>query len=149
MQPLHMQWREADRSDAWHVRLGPERSARAWRTRDLVDAGAPPALGSDWPVAQHDPRLGMAWARLRRPPGERDAPAFEPEQALTALETLEGYTVRAAGVVGDQARAGRIAPGFHADLTGFAEDPVACPADDLVDLPVWLTMVEGLVVHRG
>ena len=83
------------------------------------------------------------------PAGDRDAPAFEPEQALTALETLEGYTARAAAVVGDGARAGRIAPGLHADLTGFAEDPVLCPADDLVDLPVRLTMVEGRVVHSA
>jgi predicted amidohydrolase YtcJ len=149
MQPLHMQWRRPDRSDPWHVRLGAERSARAWRTRDLVDSGAHVVLGSDWPVAQYDPRLGMAWARLRRPPGDRDAPAFEPEQALTAPETLEGYTARAAAVVGDGARAGRIAPGLHADLTGFAEDPVLCPADDLVDLPVRLTMVEGRVVHSA
>ena len=149
MQPLHMQWRRADRSDAWHVRLGPERAARAWRTRDLLEAGVPLALGSDWPVAPYDPRLGMAWARLRRAPGDRDAPAFEPEQALTGLEALEGYTVRAAAVVGDEARGGRIAPGLRADLTGFAEDPLSCPADDLVDLPVRLTMVDGRVVYTA
>ena len=36
------------------------------------ESGALVALGSDWPVARFDPRLGLAAARLRRPPGERD-----------------------------------------------------------------------------
>src|SRR5579875_2809090 len=31
LQPLHMQWRRADHSDSWALRLGPERCARAWR----------------------------------------------------------------------------------------------------------------------
>ena len=36
-----------------------------------------------------------------------------------------------------------------ADLTAFAEDPVDCDADDLPDLPVLLTVVDGQVVHRA
>lgn len=148
MQPLHMQWRAGDGSDSWATRLGPERAGRAFRTRDVLDAGARLALGSDWPVAQEDPRLGMAWARLRRTPGQRDAPVFEPDQALDGLEALRGYTDWAAATVGEQARQGRIAPGFVADLSGFADDPVRTPADELPELPIRLTVVDGEVVHR-
>jgi predicted amidohydrolase YtcJ len=148
MQPLHMQWRRADGSDSWAARLGPERAARAWRTRDLLRSGALVPLGSDWPVAQYDPRIGLAWARLRRAPGDPDAPVFEPHQCLTGAEALGGYTVAAARVAGEEGVAGRIAPGFRADLTGFAADPVDCPADNLLDLPVALTVVAGGVVHR-
>ena len=44
-------------------------------------SGALLALGSDWPVAHFDPRAGMAWARLRRPPGDRDrAPVGPPRR---------------------------------------------------------------------
>ena len=78
MQPLHMQWRRGDHEDSWAARLGPERAARAWRTRDILDSGALLPLGSDWPVAQYDPRIGMAWARLRRTPGRPDAPSGRP-----------------------------------------------------------------------
>ncbi len=149
MQPLHMQWREADGSDSWARRLGVERAARAFRTRDLLDAGVPLALGSDWPVAQGDPRIGMAWARLRRTPGEPAAPVFEPDQALTALEALEGYTTWNAATVGEAERLGRIAPGFAGDLTAFAADPVEVDADELPALPVALTVVGGQIVHRA
>jgi hypothetical protein len=44
---------------------------------------------------------------------------------------------------------GRIAPGYRGDLTAFAEDPVECPADELLELPVVLTVVDGGVVARG
>ena len=77
-------------------------------------------LGSDWPVAQYDPRIGLAWARLRRTPGDPAAPVFEPEQALTGFEAPAGYTTGSARVAGETAVAGRIAPGYRADLTGFA-----------------------------
>lgn len=147
MQPLYMQWRRADGSDPWSTRLGPERVAQGYRTRDLLDAGAQLALGSDWPVAPVDPRVGMAWARLRRPPGRPDATVLEPEQRLTALEALEGYTSWAARAVGDP-RGGRIAPGCAGDLTVLAHDPVELPADELPDLPVRMTVVDGEIAYR-
>jgi predicted amidohydrolase YtcJ len=149
MQPLHMQWRQADGSDEWTRRLGPERSARAWRTRDVVDSGAIVALGSDWPIAHFDPREGMAWARLRRRPGDPDAPVFEPDQVLSGRAALAGYTTGAALATGDEADSGRIAPGARADVTGFAEDPIAVSGDALLDLPVALTVVDGRVVHQA
>jgi predicted amidohydrolase YtcJ len=148
MQPLHMQWRHRDGSDEWAQRLGPERAARAWRAQDVLASGAILALGSDWPVAHFDPREGMAWARLRRLPGDPGAPVFEPEQVLNRHAALAGYTTGAALATGDEAHTGRIAVGMRADVTGFAEDPTAVGADELAELPVTLTVVGGRVVHR-
>lgn len=149
VQPLHMQWRLPDSSDVWSRRLGPERAGRVARVRDMLQAGVTLALGSDWPVAGRDPRLGMAWARLRRPPGERDAPVFEPAQALSAHEALAGYTVGAAAAVGEEHLAGRLAPGLRADLTAFAADPLLTSGDDLVELPVAMTAVAGEITYRA
>ena len=142
MQPLHMQWRKADGSDSWSSRLGAERSKRAWRIRDVIDSGAPVALGSDWPVAQCDARIGMAWARLRRIPGQTDAPVFEPSQRLTALEALKGFSVWAAVAQGDHDQ-GTIRPGNKADLAIWADDPLLVSADDLIELPIESTWVDG------
>ena len=137
MQPVHLAAVKPDGN--WSERLGPERAARAFRMRDLLDAGAVLALGSDWPVANADPRLGLAAAR------ERDV---LPEQALTAHEALAGYTLAPAHAVGEEGVAGRIRVGMRADLTGLAADPVDAPASDLPDNPVWLTVVAGRVVHQ-
>jgi predicted amidohydrolase YtcJ len=143
MQPLHMQWRKADGSDDWSHRLGPERAARAWRVRDYWEAGAALALGSDWPIAQNDARIGLAWSMLRRRPGDPDAPVFEPDQVLTPYQALHGYTVGAALAQGD-ADLGRIAPGYRADYAVWAENPLHVSPDDLPDLPVQGTVVGGV-----
>ena len=148
MQAQHMAWLEPDRSDNWSRRLGAERCDRAFPIRSLRESGAAIALGSDWPVARFDPREGLAAARLRRPPGERDRAPYD-DQAIDGLAALEGYTTGAAFVGGDEGRLGRVRPGFCADLTVFAEDPVECDADDLVELPVVLTVVDGEIVFRA
>ena len=147
-QVSHLQWMTPDMSDPWSRSLGPERAGRGFRTAELRRSGAVLALGSDWPVAGFDPRECMAWARLRRRPGNRDAGGYGEHQRLSALEALEGYTTQAALAVNDTAVAGRIMPGYRGDLTAFAADPVDCDADDLVDLPVLLTVVDGRAVHR-
>ncbi len=147
MQPLHMQWRKPDGTDSWSSRLGAERSKLAWRIRDVIDSGAPVALGSDWPVAQYDARIGMAWARLRRIPGQRDAPVFEPSQRLTAIEALKGFSAWAARAQGDHDQ-GTIRPGNKADLVIWADDPLRVSADDIRDLPIESTWVDGETTFR-
>jgi predicted amidohydrolase YtcJ len=148
-QAIHLQWMQPDMSDPWSTSLGRDRAGRGFRIGEIRRSGAVLALGSDWPVAGYDPREGMAWARLRRRPGDRGADSYLPDQRLSALEALEGYTTHAARAVNDQDVAGVIAPGYRGDLTAFAEDPVECDADDLPQLPVRLTVVDGRVVHRG
>ena len=73
----------------------------------------------------------------------------QPQQGLTPLMALQGYTTHAAWAAGEAGRSGRITPGMRADLTAFAVDPLRAPADELADAPVVLTTVDGEVVHRG
>ncbi|MFD7133862.1 amidohydrolase [Streptomyces sp. NPDC059894] len=141
MQPPHTAYTRPDGSDEWSRRLGAARAAHAWRLRDLRDAGATLALGSDWPIAHHDVRAVLATARSPRGAASR-------RPGLTGLEALEGCTTHAARAAGESDVAGRIAPGFRADLTAFALDPVEAPADELAEAPVRLTVTGGHVVHR-
>jgi len=145
MQPSHSHFTRADHTDNWSTRLGGERADRAWRCRDLRDAGVPVVLGSDWPIAPYDPRRVLAAAQLRRPAGEPDVPPVQPHQGLTPLMALEGYTRLAAAAAGGT---GTITPGAPADLTAFALDPLRTGPDELADAPIALTVVAGSVVHR-
>ncbi|MEU6465713.1 amidohydrolase [Streptomyces sp. NPDC046976] len=142
MQPPHTGYTRDDGSDEWSRRLGGERAARAWRLRDLRDAGATVALGSDWPIAHYDARAVLATAR--HPKG-----AAAHRAGLTPAQALEGCTSHAAAAAGESGIAGRIAPGFRADLTALGVDPVLASADELADAPVALTVTGGQVVHRG
>ena len=139
----------ADRSDPWSRALGTERCDRAFRTRDLLDSGAVVALGSDWPVARFDPRRGWPGPGCAARPVSATRSLPTADQVLTALEALEGYTTGAAFAVGEEGEAGRIAVGFRADLTAVAADPVETDADELVGIPVTLTVVDGEIVHRS
>jgi predicted amidohydrolase YtcJ len=149
MQPIHLQWRRPDGSDDWARRLGPARTGRAFRFADALAAGAVVALGSDWPIADFDPLRGMAWARLRREPGQPGRAAVEPRQVLDGDAALAGYTTAAAAAVGEQRVAGRIAPGMRADLTVLDGDPVTIPADELPGVAVRATIVDGRTVHAA
>jgi predicted amidohydrolase YtcJ len=150
MQPTHCTlYTSADHSDNWSRRLGPERARRAFRCRDLVDAGARLALGSDWPVAPFDPRGVIADAQLRRPHGHGDIAPVRPGQALTARQALNGYTTAAAEADGLAGVAGRIAVGYRADLSSFGLDPLTSAPDEFAQSPVPLTVVAGAVVHRA
>jgi predicted amidohydrolase YtcJ len=50
---------------------------------------------------------------------------------------------------GDRDCLGRLIPGYGADVTVMADDPVDVGGDELVSLPVLLTVVDGEVVFRG
>ncbi len=149
MQILHMENNSGDQTDPWSQTLGPERCARAFRARDLVDSGAILPLGSDWPVARYDPRRGMGWARLRRAPGDPGQLPYLAGQALTGLEALHGYTTAPSRVIGEAHLSGMVRAGYRGDLTAFAEDPVDLDADRLLELPVVLTVVDGEICHRA
>ncbi|KUN87020.1 amidohydrolase [Streptomyces griseoruber] len=142
MQPPHTAYTRADGSDEWSRRLGAGRAGHAWRLRDLRDAGATVALGSDWPIAPYDVRAVLATARAPRG-------AASSRAGLTGLEALEGCTTHAARAAGEAGVTGRIAVGLRADLTALGLNPVTTPPDELAQSPVPLTVTGGHVVHRG
>ena len=120
--------------------LWPDRQARSFALRSLLDAGADLRLGSDAPVARLDPWLAMAAAVHRS--GDDRAP-WTPEQALTPAEAL------AASTDGRQTPT----PGAPADLVLLDADPLA-PADGtagaaqvLRSVPVAVTLLGGRCTH--
>lgn len=148
MQPMHLRWMKPDLSDPWSERLGAHRCEHTMRSGDIHAAGALVVLGSDWPVASYDPRLGFFAAQLRRAPDLPDEGAIGTSRPLNGAETLAGYTVNAARANGQADVAGMLRPGYRADFVAWAEDPAECPPEDVTELPVLATVVDGVVVQR-
>ncbi|SDW56807.1 hypothetical protein SAMN04487912_103389 [Arthrobacter sp. cf158] len=146
MQPTHCtHYSLADHSDNWSTRLGDERADRAWRCRDLREAGVTLGIGSDWPIAPYEPLPIMADARLRRRSGHPDQEPIAPAQALTALQALEGYTSHAAKAAGLWEVSGSITVGKRADFTVFELDPLTTTPDEFAASEVLGTFVDGEV----
>jgi predicted amidohydrolase YtcJ len=144
MQPSHCtHYSLADHSDNWSTRLGTERADRAWRCRDLREAGVVLGMGSDWPIAPFEPLPILADAQLRRRPGHPEQQPIAPAQALTALQALEGYTSHAAKAAGLWDVSGSIAVGKRADFTAFELDPLTAAPDELAASSVLGTFVDG------
>jgi predicted amidohydrolase YtcJ len=111
-------------------RLWADRLDGAYAYRSLHAAGARLALGSDAPVEEMDPLLGLRDAVLRE---------WRPHEALDVHTGLEALTVTPAWLAGDEHCRGRLAPGMLADLTILDRDPV----DDLAGAVVVATYVGG------
>ena len=149
MQPIHMRWLDPDRKDPWSARLDETRCAHGMRSGDLSAAGALVVLGSDWPVAPFDPRMGFFAAQLRRAHDVEDPRPIGSSRPLSGEEMIAGYTINAAKAVGAEHVRGSLEPGKAADLVMWAEDPATCNPKDVIALPVLMTVVGGQVVHEA
>ncbi|MGO4144250.1 amidohydrolase [Paenarthrobacter sp. YAF11_1] len=144
MQPTHCtHYSAADHSDNWSTRLGAERADRAWRCRDLREAGVTLGIGSDWPIAPFEPLPIIADAQLRRRSGHPEQEPIVPAQGLTAYQALEGYTSHAAKAAGLWDVSGSISVGKRADFTAFELDPLTTHPDELAASKVLGTFVDG------
>jgi predicted amidohydrolase YtcJ len=144
MQPVHVAG-----DGAWvaaRLGAGTERLRGAYAWRRVLAAGIPLAFGSDFPVEDPDPRAGLAAAETRAAPG---AAPFLPDERLRREEALAAFTRGAAHAAFAEARRGMVREGMDADLTLFAGDVLACPAEALRALPVTHAIVGGRVEHEG
>jgi predicted amidohydrolase YtcJ len=145
MQPTHatsdMGWAEQ--------RVGPERVKGAYAWQRYLHSGARLALGSDFPVEQVDPRLGLYAAVTRQDRDGQPPGGWQPEQRLSAEEALRGFTSDAAWAGHDEAQVGKLQRGLRADFVVFDKDPLKVPAAQLDDLKVLSTWVDGEPVYKA
>ena len=129
-------------------RIGPERIKTTYAFRDLLDAGARLAFGSDWTVAPIDPLLGIYAAVTRRTIDGATPGGWVPEQKITAEEALTAYTANSAYANFLDDVLGTLEPGKYADLVVLSEDILTIDAVAIEKVAVDLTMVEGKVVYE-
>ncbi|MBX3055297.1 MAG: amidohydrolase [Anaerolineae bacterium] len=144
MQPTHATSDMEMADTHWGDRA---RHSYAWRT--MLDSGALVVFGSDAPIEKIDPLPGIyAAVSRRRADGSPGPDGWYPEQKLTMHETIFAFTTAAALTSGQADRLGAIAPGKLADLTIYSADPFTTPPDELLDITIDATLVDGRFKHR-
>ncbi|WP_437593340.1 amidohydrolase [Sorangium sp. So ce1000] len=141
MQPTHatsdMPWAPA--------RLGPRRLEGAYAWRSLLSSGARLVFGSDFPVEDPSPLLGLYAAVTRQDLSGQPPGGWMPGERLDLDEALLAFTAAPAYAAFAEGQRGRIAPGYVADLTVLGRD--LSPDRSLVGTPIDMVVVGGRVAR--
>jgi hypothetical protein len=139
MQPIH-----ATSDMLMADRFWGERAELSYAWMTQLDNGAILAFGSDAPVESPNPFWGLhAAITRRRIDGSPGPQGWYPEQRLSLLQALNGFTTGAAYVAGWDDRLGMLARGYLADLIVLESNPFECSPQELHRLKPSGTMIGG------
>lgn len=132
--------------------LGPERMKwfqpyKTWLKYTTIGGGSDHMIRLDPFEATNpwSPWLGMWVAVTRTLEG---GGTHHPEEALTREQAVRLYTINNAYLHREEAEKGSLEVGKLGDLILIDRDILTCPADDIRDTKVLLTVVGGKVVHE-
>jgi predicted amidohydrolase YtcJ len=120
-------------------RLGKERARWLYPLASLTKERIRISGGSDCPMEQVSPFLGMQAVVTRQ---------FFPEERISVDDALRMYTVNAAYVSFGETIKGSIEEGKLADLTVISDDPKIVSPSKIGDIEVRMTFVDGKIVFR-
>jgi len=123
--------------------LPPDRQRWLYRIKSLLDGGLVVAASSDSPVAQDNPLVGIYAAVTRR---AESGQQLLPEEAVSAQQALAMYTINAAYASFEENIKGSIAEGKLADMVVLSADPITSPPEQIKDIRVEMTIIDGKVV---
>ena len=139
MQPIH-----APQDAVMADRHWGDRSVTAYAWRSLLDAGTVLAFGSDCPVEDLNPFLGIHAAVTRaRADGYGGPDGWHPEQRITVEEAVRAYTTGAAYAAGLEDRLGSLSAGKLADLVVLDRDVFTCDPAAIAETRVARVMIGG------
>ena len=111
--------------------------------KTLLKSGVKVAASSDCPIAPANPMTGIyAACSQMTETGE----AVLPEEKISPEEALRMYGETAARATFDEGMKGSISPGKLADLVVVNEDPTRVSLDEIKDLELEMTIINGEVL---
>ncbi len=126
--------------------IEPEQQSWLYRVKRLLDRGVPVAGSSDAPIVPPRPLEGVCAAVTRR---TSDGRTIGPDERVSVEEALWLFTQGAAWACGFESQLGSITQGKLADLVILEADPTRVPPDEVREIPVRMTIVDGSVQWRA
>ncbi len=139
MQPL---WARKDsllNSCIHHI--GERRLDSMYQMRSLVDSGAKLAFGSDWPVSDPNPLLGVYTAVYR---AVADEPSWNDAESLSMQQALDAYTEGSGFQLGFDAHESMTTR--IGDFILLSADPYESTREDFPQIKVLETYIDGVKV---
>lgn len=126
-------------------KLGEHRLRYAYAWKTLLEAGLHCAGGSDAPIEEVNPFLGIYGAVTRR--SFIDGKCYMPEEKLTVFEAVSLFTTGSAYTIGRENERGKITKGYDADFTVIDRDIFEIE-EEIRDIEVVMTVVDGEIVYQ-
>lgn len=146
MQPVHL---DPQFLDNWKAMLGEQRAKQGWAWPLYQAAGSTLAFGTDTPTAPYLPLINMYLGSTRKSPARPELPALRPDWALTLEQAIQCGTRESAWAARLEHATGMLRPGLAADLVVLDRDVLSEGPPALLDANVWLTMINGEIVHSA
>ncbi|PFR45104.1 amidohydrolase [Bacillus thuringiensis] len=127
-------------------KLGERRLRYAYAWKTLLEAGLRCNGGSDAPIEQVNPFLGIYSAVTRR--SFIDDVCYMPEERLTVYEAVSLFTTGSAYAIGKEAKRGQITKGYEADFTILDRNIFEIEAEEMKEVQAEMTVIDGQVVYR-
>ncbi len=143
MQPQHA---SPEITEVWQRNVGRRRAEQGFAWQSLSRSGARLALGSDWPVVDLDPLLGIYTAVTRKDINGRPEGGWVPGERLSLEEAIHGYTLGGAYASFEETVKGSVEPGKLADLVVLTDDLFKIPHPRILHTEAVMTVVGGKVV---
>jgi predicted amidohydrolase YtcJ len=132
-------------------RVGPELAGTSYAWGTMERLGVPVSYGTDAPISDLNPLLGVSWAVTRQDPGRGFLPpgGFYPAERVDLAAALDAYTAGSAWANFCESLQGRLEPGYWADLAFIDRDIFSLPAEEIHRARVIRTMIAGDTVWEG
>lgn len=128
-------------------RIGTNRANTSYNWKGLLDRGVHTAFGSDCPVEPFNVMHGIYCAVTRKDLNGYPEEGWLPDQKLTAFQSVYGFTMGAAYASFEENIKGSITPGKLADMTVLSRDIFAIEPEEIKDVDVLMTFVNGELVY--
>lgn len=123
-----------------------ERVNHMYPVRDFIDRGIMAAGGSDAPVTDYNPLLGIHVAVNRK---SKSGMAIGLNQSISLMEAIKLYTWNGAYASFEEEIKGSIEVGKLADLVILNDSILSVNPNQIKDLKVETTIIDGEIIYNG
>ena len=124
--------------------FGEKRLEWMFAARTFLDLDVMISAHSDHPCAPYPPLMALhglvnRTSKAGKPIGQ--------SQKISVMEALKLYTINAAYHSFDEDKLGSLEPGKLADMVILDADLLSIPTEEIIDIPVDMTLIDGEVVY--
>ncbi len=148
VQPEHIGLMPTWEGEEYRYVLGEERAGKTWPFKSLLRQTGVLALGSDCPVVDNNPMLGIHRGTTRLHDDLLPEGGWNPMEKLTVAEVIKGYTYGSAYGAGREYELGTLEAGKFADIAVIDRNLFEVPSEDIRSAKVDMTIMDGKIIFK-